>query len=91
MDRLLGEGVWNAKVIFRDIQALGYPGAPKGQCTNHHQRALQVPLAWAVFRLNTCVARLRSRKPHRSPCARCWARGWTGAAIGLDCWEASVR
>lgn len=27
VDRLLAEGVWNAKVIFREIQDEGYPGA----------------------------------------------------------------
>src|SRR4030067_1790376 len=26
IDRLLGEGVWNAMVILREIQAEGYPG-----------------------------------------------------------------
>jgi transposase len=26
VDRLLGEGVWNAMVILREIQAEGYPG-----------------------------------------------------------------
>ncbi len=26
VDRLLAEGVWNAKVIFRELQAAGYPG-----------------------------------------------------------------
>jgi transposase len=26
VDRLLGEGVWNAKVIFREIETRGYPG-----------------------------------------------------------------
>ena len=26
VDRLLGEGVWNARVIFREIQAAGYQG-----------------------------------------------------------------
>jgi len=26
VDRLLAEGVWNAVVIFREIQAAGYPG-----------------------------------------------------------------
>lgn len=27
IDRLLGEGVWNAMVIFREIQEKGYPGS----------------------------------------------------------------